>query len=215
VGDLFLDRNMQSMTMESLAVGWFDLILVAVLIWGGLQGRKYGMSEQLLPLLRWIVAIAVAAFAYRPVGEALAGITPISTLSSYLGAYLLCLLGVFVAFAILKKIFGGKPISGDKFGRSEYYLGVAASVAKFACVIIAVLAFLNARAFSKEEIQRRTIYERDMYGSSFFPRLDTVQAMVFQKSFSGSMLHDHGGFLLIEPTTPQSVQLKRKQYESF
>ncbi len=203
------------MTMGSMAFGWFDLILVAVLVWGGLQGRKYGMSEQLLPLLRWIVALAVAAICYKPVGERLAAITPISTLSSYLGAYFLCILVVFISFAILKKLLGGKPISGDKFGRSEYYLGVVASVAKVACVVVAVLAFLNARAFSKEEIRRRTIYERDMYGSSFFPRLDTVQAMVFEKSFAGSVLHDYGSFLLIEPTTPQNVQLQRRQYETF
>lgn len=201
--------------MDSLAFGWFDLIFAAVLVAGAMQGRRSGMSEQLLPLLRWVVAIAVAAVFYKPLGGVLADLTPISTLSSYLGAYVACLLIVFVTFAVLKKMIGGKPISGDTFGRSEYYLGIVASSLKYACVVIAALAFLNARAFSKDEIQRRVLYERDVYGSSFFPRLDTVQAMVFEKSFSGTMLHDQAPFLLIEPTVPEHVALKRKQYEAF
>jgi len=203
------------MSMDSLTIGWFDLILVAVLVAGAMQGRKSGMSEQLLPLVKWISAIAVAAIFYRPLGAVLADLTPISTLSSYLGAYMACLLIVFVAFAILKKMIGGKPIPGDKFGQSEYYLGICASAVKYGCIVIAVLAFLNARAFSKEEIQRRVVYERDVYGTNFFPRLDTVQAMVFQRSLSGSVLHEQGAFLLIEPTVPEHVALKRKQYETF
>ena len=201
------------MSMDTLPVGWFDLIVVAVLVTGALIGRKHGMSEELLPLLRWLTIVPVAAFCYKPLGGVLENAGKFSTLASYIGAYFACGLGVFIAFSTLKRMIGGKPIASERFGQSEYYLGITAGVVRFGCMLIVALAFLNARGFSQEELQRRQAYVMDVYGSDFFPTLDTVQVFAFEKSFVGSMLKNYGGFLLIESTLPDKRQFKQDEWQ--
>ena len=191
---------MNSISLDNLPVGWFDIIVLAVLVTGALRGRKHGMSEELMPLLRWLSAVAIAALLYKPIGLFIESQTLLSKLASFITAYLGCLLVVFVAFAIIKRMIGGKPISGEKFGKSEYYLGVFAGVGTVSCILIVALSFLNARKFTSTEIQARQAYEKDLYGSSFFPTLDSMQAFVFKKSFTGAALQANGSVLMIEPT---------------
>ncbi len=207
-----LDIFMNSISMDQLPVGWFDLIVAALLVTGALRGRKHGMSEQLLPLLRWISAVVVAALLYKPVGHFIENQTLLSKLASFITAYLGCLLLVFISFSIIKRLTGGKPISAEKFGKSEYYLGICAGVLTVVCILIVALSFLNARKFSSKEIQARQAYEKDVYGSSFFPSLDSMQAFVFQKSMSGATLKQRAGNLMIEPTVAQKKGIERKEW---
>ena len=198
--------------MDNLPVGWFDLIVVALLITGVLRGRKHGMSEEFLPLLRWVSAMLVAALLYKPIGLFIEGQTLLSKLASFITAYLGCLLAVFIAFSILKRGIGGKPISAEKFGKSEYYLGIMGGVVTISCILIVGLSFLNARKFTSKEIQDRKAYDKDLYGSSFFPSLDSAQAFVFKKSLTGATLKEVAGGLMIEPTVAENKQIERKEW---
>jgi uncharacterized membrane protein required for colicin V production len=198
--------------MDNLPVGWFDLIVLALLITGILRGRKHGMSEELMPLLRWVSAVLIAAVLYKPVGLFIEGQTLLSKLASFITAYLGCLLLVFILFSIFKRAVGGKPISGERFGKSEYYLGVFGGVTTICCMLIVALSFLNARKFTSKEIQDRQAYEKDVYGSSFFPTLDSMQAFVFKKSFTGAALKQSASFLLIEPTVAEKKGIQRKEW---
>lgn len=170
------------------------------------------MSEELLPLLRWISAVAIAALLYMPIGLFIESQTLLSKLSSFITAYLGCLLFVFIAFAVIRKILGGKPISAERFGKSEYYLGVSAGLVTVSCMLIVALSFLNARKFTSQEVQARRAYETDLYGSSFFPTLDSIQAFVFQKSFTGAALQRSAGALMIEPTVVKNKKIERKEW---
>jgi uncharacterized membrane protein required for colicin V production len=203
-----------NLSTDSLPVGWFDIIVLALLVTGILRGRKHGISEELLPLLRWLTAVAVAGLLYMPIGLFIESQTLLSKLSSFISAYLGCLLLVFISFAVLKKAIGGKPISAEKFGKSEYYLGIGGGVVTVSCMLIVALSFLNARKFTAKEINDRRAYEKDVYGSSFFPTLDSMQTFVFKKSFTGATVKSAATVLLIEPTVAQKKKIQQKEWQA-
>jgi len=198
--------------MDSLPINWFDLVVVAVLIFGLRRGRKQGMSEELLSLLKWLALVFGCAFAYQPLGGQIAKSSVFNLLAGYLMAYCAAALIIATIFALIKKSLGGKLLGSDVFGRSEFYLGMAAGGVKYACILIAGLALLNAREYSKNEIRADIAYQHENYGSDFFPKLYTVQSSVFQKSLCGSLVKQHLGILLIKPTEPEKKEIKRKEF---
>lgn len=204
---------MQSLSMEQLRIGWFDLILVSILVVGAFYGRKRGMSGLLLPLLQWIVIVVMSGLLYAPLALEIEASNVFTLLFSNIVAYLVCVFVISLLFVIVRKVIGGKPISGDKFGQSEYYLGMGAGVIEFFCILVVALALLNARKYTQQEIFKKQAYEKDLYGSSFFPSLYSAQAFVFRDSFSGALMRDQFSWLLIEPTTPGKKDLRRKKYE--
>ncbi len=192
---------------------WFDVVVVAVLAIGLIRGRKRGMSEELLSLLMWLAIAIGCAFLYQPLGTMIAGSGAVfSNLSSYLMAYVGAGLVIAATFALLKKSLGSdKLVGSDTFGRSEFYLGMLAGMVRFTCMLIVALALLNARSYNAKEVQTETKYQKDVYGSDFFPTLYTVQAQVFEKSMMGPWIRQNLSPLLIKPTTPEKKQLKRKE----
>lgn len=201
-----------NLTIDNLPVGWFDIIVLAILVTGIIRGRKHGMSEALMPLLRWLTAVAVAALLYKPIGLFIESQTLLSKLSSFITAYLGCLLVVFILFAVIKRVSGGKPISAERFGKSEYYLGIVGGLVTVCCMLLVALSFLNARRFTSKEIQTRQAYEKDVYGSSFFPTLSSMQSFVFKKSLTGSTLQKVAGGLMIEPTVAKPKKIQRQEW---
>jgi uncharacterized membrane protein required for colicin V production len=197
--------------LNKLPVNWFDFVLVIVLIAGIQRGRKRGMSEELLSVLKWVTIVVVCALAYQQFGKFLADATVFSLLASYLMAYLALALIVAVLFVAIKRSLGGKLLGSEIFGQTEYYLGMLAGALRFACIVIFVLALLNARLYTDEEVRAETAYQKDVYGSEFFPGLHTAQAAVFERSFFGPMIQKNFGFLLIKPTPPQRKEIRRKE----
>jgi len=199
--------------MDNMPVNLFDVALVAILVAGVLRGRKNGMSEELLSLLKWVTLVALCALAYEPVGNWLADSSPFSHLSSFVMAYVAIALVILSSFAGLKKLLGGKLLGSDLFGKSEYYLGMASGLVRFTCVLLAALALLNARYFSPHEVDAMTKFQNDVYGSNFFPTFQSVQATIFEKSLTGPWIKDHLSFLLIKPTPPENKAYKQKEYQ--
>lgn len=203
---------MNSVALDNLPIGWFDIIVLAVLVTGGLRGRRHGMSTELLPMLRWISAVVIAGLCYKPLGLLIEHETLLSKLASFITAYLGCLLLVFIGFAVLKKLIGGKPISAERFGKGEYYLGVLGGMVTVSCMLVVALSFLNARKYTTKEIQDRRAYEQDVYGSHFFPTLDSVQTFVFKRSFAGAVLQVNARSVMIEPTVAKPKNIQRKEW---
>lgn len=202
------------MSLNSLPFNWFDLVVLVILIVGLRQGRKRGMSAELLPLLKWAALVIGCAFIYKPVGSMIAGTPTFGLLSGYLMAYLGGALVIASAFALVKKGLGGsKLVDSDVFGRSEFYLGMLAGMARFSLMLIAALALLNARAFSNAEIQADINYQNDVYGSTYFPKLYAVQAQVFDHSLAGPWIKENFGPLLIESTPPSHKRIRQKDYK--
>src|SRR5262249_30998561 len=150
-----------------------------------LSGRKRGMSELLISMLTWVTIAVGCAIIYLPLGNKLAEVSVFSLLFSYIAVYIgAAILIALIAFGI-RGAAGGKLIGSDMVGRSGVYLGMIAGVVRFVCILIAVLAILNAPFYSQKKIQADLKYQNDVYGSNFFPSLWEVQASVFEKSWCG------------------------------
>jgi len=200
---------------NKLPFNWFDLLVVVVLVAGVLRGRKRGMSEELLTVLQWVAIMLSAAFGYGPFGEWLAATWKIfSPLFSYVTAYLAIAVVVHLIFLVIKRGLHGKLVGSNAFGSGEYYLGMPAGMLRFACILMCVLALINARLYSQAEIRANEAYTKDVYGSDFFPGLHSLQVNVFENSFLGPHIREYLDFLLIKPTAPEGgKQLKQKEWQ--
>ena len=189
----------------ALPFNWFDLALLLVLALGVSRGRKHGMSTEVMLVIKWLAIIIVGGFAYNVVGDIIADNTVFTPLSSYMMAYFCIALFIAVAFLAIKKMAHGKLVGSDAFGSGEYYLGMAAGLVRYTCIVIFALSFLNAPLYTKAQIDEDLRFQNDVYGSDFFPKLYTLQQDVFEKSFVGPHIHNELGFLLIK-STPRQVK---------
>lgn len=203
------------MNLNKLPFNWFDIAVVIVLFIGVQRGRKRGMSEEWLSMFQWAAVVLVCAIAYEPMGQWLTTVSPFSPLFSYILCYILAGIAVTTAFILLKATLGKKTVGSDAFGSAEYYLGMPSGMVRFACILLAGLALLNARQYRTEEIKAMAKFQNDNYGSQFFPTLQTVQEQVFEKSFTGPPIKKYLSFLLIKPTRPEGKPLQRAQEKKF
>jgi uncharacterized membrane protein required for colicin V production len=190
------------MKFDSLPINWFDLVLLIWLAMGIFRGRKRGMSAEMMTVINWITIVAVCSVFYAPAGEWLAQLTKFGLLFCYLIAYLVIAGLVSLVFVLGKRVLGGKLIGSDAFGKGEYYLAMPAGLLRFLCIMIAMLAILNARLYTQQELQADVKYQEKEYGKQYFPGLGVLQANVFEKSLSGSLIKRYLSFLLIKPTAP-------------
>jgi len=199
--------------MANFHFNWFDVALVIVLVIGAFRGRKRGMSQELIPLLKWITLVLVCGLLYRPVADEIAGATVLSLLTASIVAYLGLALVIAVVFMVISRQLGGKIIGSDAFGRSEYYLGIGSGILRFACVLVFALSLLNARFYTQEEIAARNRFVQKNYDNDFFPSWFQVQDAVFKDSFAGPRIHEQLDFVLIKPVKSENKQLKRRQLD--
>lgn len=199
------------MNLNSLPGNMFDLIVVAVLIAGLLRGRKHGMSEELMSLIKWLAVVVGCALIYEPVGRWMSQSSPFSLLASFMFVYAMGAMLILGLFALCKHQLGGKLVGSDVFGSTEYYLGMGSGVVRFGCMLLAALALLNARYFTPAEVQAMERFQNDVYGANYFPTLHTAQEVVFEKSLAGPWIKGHLGFLLIKPTQPENKEYHQKE----
>ena len=195
------------MKTDNFSFSWIDLVIAGVLVVGIIRGRKRGMSEELLDLLKWILIVVVAGFGYEPLGSMLTGSTMFSRLACYVAMYTALVFSLVLLFAFIRRQIGGKIIGSDVFGSAEYYLGMCAGVVRYACVTLVVMALLNARYFSPAEVHDKIKYQEDNFGSIYFPTLCSVQNEVFVRSLIGRLTQDYLGTVLIRPTAPEEKGL--------
>ena len=203
------------MKFDLLPINWFDVFLLVWLGMGLFRGRKRGMSVEVMTFMNWFVIVIACAVAYEPLGRWLAQTAQVfGLLFSYVIAYLVTAGAVAIVFVLFKRSFGGKLVGSDAFGRGEYYLGMPAGVLRFFCILLTALALLNARFYSRQEIQGYQKFQLDNYGSEFFPGFQALQVNVFEKSFTGPYFQKYLGFLLIKPTPPTGgKQLKQQEWK--
>ena len=202
-----------STSLEQLHFNLFDLVVIVVLTLGIFQGRKHGMSEESLSLVKWLAIVFGCWALYQPGGDLIAQFTTMfDRLTCYLIAYVAGVLLVFLLFAGIKRSLGGKLLGSDIFGRAEYYLGMGSGLVRASCILLAALALLNARYFSPTEVRALEKSTNEVYGSSFFPTLHGVQSAVFELSLTGPRIKEYLGFLLIKPTEPEHKEFHQKEF---
>jgi uncharacterized membrane protein required for colicin V production len=199
------------MNPDYLPFNGFDVVLFIVLVVGIYRGRKQGMSGELMPLATWLAILLVCAVAYEPIGSLFTSETGLfSKLFCYIIAYVGTALVIVLLFAGVKRALGGKLLGSDLFGKAEYYLGMGSGLIRFACILLVVLAVLNARYYTVQEVKAEEKFQNDVYGSHFFPTLQNIQSTVFERSLTGPWIKENLSFLLIKPTAPENKELHQK-----
>lgn len=187
---------------DKLPINWFDILVIVVLLVGYTRGRKHGMSKELLHVMKWMTVVLVAAIGYEPLGFWLDSVLHLGKLTSYIIAYSVIASVILLMFIWVNDTLGRKLAGTDTFGKGEFYLAMPAGMLRFACIMVALLALLNARLYRTAEIKAMEKFQNDNYGSQFFPTLGSVQAEVFEDSFVGPQVRKYMSFLLIKPTSP-------------
>ncbi len=185
-------------SMKSLGISWFDFVVLGAVILGLVVGRKRGMSAELLDLFLWLLVIVMGSMFYLPLAGVLASNLNLSPVSSCVLAYLGIAFLLFTIYALMRHRWGGKLVGSDLFGGMEYYLGMVAGVVHFLCILIFLMALLNAKVVTDKQMRDRTAYQKDVYGSTFFPGLGDIQRAVFRESIFGKAITDNLGNLLIQ-----------------
>ena len=206
---------------STLAFNSFDLVVVAVLGFGLFRGRRNGLSKELLPLLLWIVLVPVCAFGYQMVGGFLMNLARLGKFWSFFDAYLALALVLLFVYSSVKQAFADKLAKSSFFKGGEYYLGMISGVIRYACVLVFVMALLNARFFAPAEIASARAADKQNLGGgefsgNYFPHLFTIQDWVFKQSFTGSCVKKNLPMLLIftgmsgeQPGNTASAPLKK------
>jgi uncharacterized membrane protein required for colicin V production len=200
--------GIQAITPDKFPFNFFDFVVFAFLFVGILSGRKHGMSEELLFLVKWVVTVYGCSMIYEPLGEMLRGATHIfGLLTCYLVAYWAALVMLLMLFSGLKRVVGGKIAERKLFGGAEFYLGMVSGLVRYACIVVVGMAMLNARLYTYAEVREMNRFQQESFNQSdFFPTLYTFQSTVFQSSFTGYWVKKHLAFLLIQPTQAEHMQ---------
>jgi uncharacterized membrane protein required for colicin V production len=195
--------------LSTLSFSYFDLAVAVWLAIGLLRGRKQGMSQELLPMLKWLAMVGLGGFFYSPVSAFLRQNIPgaFDLLWANRAGWFLILLGVLLVFAWLRKAIGEKLVGSDIFGGAEYYLGMLGGMVRFACMLLAVLALMNSRIVTKEELAASEKTQKANLEDIRLPTYGSIQQAVFFHSFTGQLVKSDLSFVLITSVTPD--QMKR------
>jgi len=183
-----------------LPFNWFDVAVLLMLLVGYKRGQAHGLSQEILAVIKWVTIIGVAAFTYEPLGMWISKTAGMSQLLSFVAAYAAIAMVITLIFVFINSSVGEKLKGTDKFGKAEFHLGKPAGMLRFLCILLALLALLNARFYSTAEVRAMAKYQNDNYGSNFFPTLSSIQDGVFRDSFLGKQAKEHISFLFIKPT---------------
>jgi uncharacterized membrane protein required for colicin V production len=189
------------MKVENFSLSWIDFAVAVLLLVGVWRGRRRGMSEELLDIIKWALIVVVAGLAYQPCAHVLMSFTSVfSPLSMYVATYMALAIIIAITFGIIRKKAGAKLIGSDAFGASEYYLGMLAGAFRYGCIIIVGLAFLHAPLYTPEQLKAKAKYQQDNFGTTFFLTVPDLQQQVFKLSLSGKLIEAYLQPVLIKPT---------------
>lgn len=195
--------------MKNLPINYVDFVVLILLVVGIFRGRKRGMSEELLTFVQWLVIVFVGCRIYEPGGKMLSEMAPFSLMTSYIAVYVGFAILIKILFSQIKKALGEKVVGSNFFGESEYYLGMLAGMIRFACVVLMIMAVINARLITDyERAQTARMQSKNFEGISF-PTFGSIQQAVLYESFTGKHVKQYLEFVLIRSTVPQNVAIGR------
>jgi uncharacterized membrane protein required for colicin V production len=212
---IMIGADMPNLALNNLPVNWFDGVVVGMLIIGLFVGRKRGMSKEFLPLFKWVSLVVVCGFFHPMAAQLLVNTAQLGSVSSNIFGYLLLAAVIFIVFSIINWLVASRRTENNIFGGSEYYLGMLSGMIRFVCMVLPVVALLNAPYYTAAEIKKHDAYVKrwfggGLYSGNYFPSVHTVQEQVFTKSFLGPYVKDYLGRLLIEVAPPPAATPEKK-----
>jgi uncharacterized membrane protein required for colicin V production len=177
----------------------FDLLVLALIAFGVYRGRKRGISEELLDLVKWLAIVILGALLYEPAGSLFVKSAGFSPFVSNVLAYVIIAILIALGFAVIKRAVGEKLVQSDAFGRLEYYLGMLGGAVRYLCILILGLSLLHAKYISDAERAATAKMQADNFGSISFPTIGSLQQSIFYESSSGKYLRKHLKMVLMKP----------------
>lgn len=196
------------------AINWFDMLVVVLILLGVRQGRKVGMSGEVLGMSYWVCLVFGAGLGHVWVGVFIQSKAPLGTGYSLVIGYLLIAMLLRLIFERIKAANAEKLAKGDMFKGMEYYLGMMAGALRVACMVVVFIALLHGRFISHADRVAAARVQQDSFGAVLFPSFVLFHSAVFYESLAGRMLAAHAGWLLIPampPGAPASQALGRPQ----
>jgi uncharacterized membrane protein required for colicin V production len=195
--------NSASSIANNLSASWFDIVFVVVLGFGLFRGRRNGLSRELLPLLQWIALVVVCGLGYPTIGQLCITYFNWGKAIADITGYVAEALVILGFFAVLKRLFTERLVKNDTFKGLEYYLGMPAGLVRFACMLLAALALINAPFYTPQDIANQIAAAKANFGGgsmsgSFFPSFNDVQDAIFKQSIAGRYIKTNFGILLID-----------------
>jgi uncharacterized membrane protein required for colicin V production len=182
---------------------YFDIVAIVWLIIGLLRGRKRGMSQELLPTFQWLGILAAGGLLYGSFGPWIKHNTYFSVLWSNIAAYVLIAAGVHLIYVCLKRLLAARLGEKDLFGRGEFYLGAIAGGVRFTCILLVLMALMNSRVATDEELAKTKKFQKDNFSDVSFPTYGEFQHDVLFRSFSGNWVHSNLNSVLIATVKPE------------
>ncbi len=198
----------------NLPFNYVDVLVLVLLIVGIFRGRKRGMSEELLTFVQWLVIVFVGCEIYQPGGQFLSEFAPFSMMTCYVMVYLTFAILIKILFTQIKRALGEKVVGSNFFGEGEYYLGMLAGMIRFSCVILMVMAVINARLITPQERAATAQMQSKNFEGISFPTFGSIQQSVLYDSFTGKHVKEYLDFVLIRSTVPVNVPLGRNSGSS-
>ena len=198
------------MDLGDYQLGWFDALVIALIVVGFFRGRKRGMSEEFPLLVQWVVILAGGALLHRPVGEFISNSTGMGKLFWFVTIYVLWALTVKGVVTWIVRAKGDQLNLADNFGKAEYPLGIMAGMIRFVLVTLFAMALLNARLYTSTELKAMAKFQQDNFGDISLPTISSIQAAVFRNSLVGKVVKDKAELVLIEETRPREVRAKAR-----
>jgi len=204
-----------SVSLDRFPVGWFDIALIVVLVFGYFRGRKNGMTKEVLPMFQWLATVLLCGLGYELVGQGLLDVAQLKlkVTPAYILGYLSLAFLVYIVFVLLKKALLPRLIGSNFFGSNEYHFGKASGVLRYLCILFFALALLHAPFYTSAEIAAHNAYNARWYGGGqqgyngdFIPTVQGVQDSVFHHSFTGSLIANYLNVLLISTEAVKTVK---------
>ena len=192
---------------RNLAFNYVDAMVLLWLFIGLLRGRKHGMTQELLPTLKWLAIVLAGGYLNQPLGALIRQNSAGSFSPQWclIAAYGLVALVLALFFALLKYWLGDKLTGSDLFGRYEYYSGMLAGLVRHTCLLLALLAVMHSRIVTQAELDaidaqmKKNLVDIHpppyMYGK--------VEQAIFTQSVSGKFVQEYLPDLLIPTIKPQ------------
>jgi hypothetical protein len=208
---------------RNLAFSYVDAVVVVWLVLGLLRGRKHGMTQELLPVLKWLGIVLLGGYLSQPLGDFIRknSADSFDAQWSYITAYALIALVLVLLFSLLKYSLGDKLTGSDLFGRYEYYSGMFAGMVRFACMLLALLAVMHSRIVTRAELDAINAQMKKNLDDIHPPRYmyGSVEQAIFFQSITGKFVQENLPDILLPtvapPEAPKADSLKKKLQDAI
>lgn len=204
---------------SSVTFSWFDIVVIALLVVGFIHGKKRGMSGELVDLMAALAMVVVAGDYHKPASAFITQFSNLAPQWANLVAYIGIIFGIASVVGVVKNKMGSKLVSGDLFGRAEYYLGALAGVVRYGCYVVIGITLINSKIASVAEAEEAKAKQIKEVGSTFIPSPVEIHVAIVHKSFVSTLVKDVLEEKLIDSTsysgpatiTPEAPAWKGKE----